>query len=70
MRTLLMLLCGAAHALGPTYTVDEFIDNRDGTSTLLVTCASGKPVRFTMPTKRISMLDEEALYQIIKLECK
>ena len=68
----LWLLVGyscAAHA-GPRYSVDEFRDNRDGTSTLVITCASGKELQFTIPTKRLNMLDEEGLYQIIKLECK
>jgi hypothetical protein len=54
----------------PSYSVDEFIDNRDGTATLLVTCASGKELRFRVDRKRLDKLDEEGLYQIIKLECK
>lgn len=68
----LWLLIGysCAASAGPQYSVDEFIDNRDGTSTLVVTCASGKELRFTIERKRLDMLDEEGLYQIIKKECK
>lgn len=54
----------------PTYEVNEFRDNRDGTATLLVTCANGKEIRFTVDRKRLDMLDEEGLYAIIVKECQ
>lgn len=70
MRTVALMLLLLNVAAGPRYSVDEFVQNHDGTSTLRITCASGKEISFTIPDKRLNMLDEEGLYRIIKLECK
>lgn len=53
----------------PRTTVDEFIDNRDGTSTLTVTCADGKSVRFTMKTSKLKSLNVDKIYETIIKEC-
>lgn len=55
---------------GPKATVDEFIDNHDGTATLLITCANGHEVRFTTSRKRIDMLDIDGIVAILAKECK
>lgn len=49
--------------------VDGFIDNKDGTSTLVVSCANGKQVRFSIATKRLKSLSVDAIYDVINKEC-
>lgn len=54
----------------PLADVEEFVDNRNGTATLRVVCANGNKVQFTVDRKRLDMMDVEAIYAIIYLECK
>lgn len=67
---ILSLLLPAAMALGPKAEIDEYVDNRDGSATLHITCANGRKVRFTTDKKRIHMLDLDGVIAILAKECK
>lgn len=52
------------------YEVDSFQDSKDGkTSTLIITCSSGKEVKFIMPIKKIDSLDTRSIYNKLQKEC-
>jgi hypothetical protein len=53
----------------PQADVESFTDNRDGTATLTVVCASGPKVTFRVDRKRLDMMDVDAIYAIVRLEC-
>ena len=50
-------------------TVDGFLQNKDGSSTLLITCADGKKVTFTVKTAKVKSLDADKIYETINKEC-
>lgn len=49
--------------------VEEYIQNKDGTSTLRIRCASGRIVTFTMRTAKIEDVNVDDIYNILLLEC-
>ena len=66
---LCLLACMAAQA-GPAFEIDEFIDNRDGTTcTLLVTCKGGRQLKLQFKRKQLDRINIERLYDHIDKEC-
>lgn len=49
--------------------IDSFSDNRDGTSTLQITCANGRQIFFTLPTRKIKDMRTDDIYSLIIKEC-
>lgn len=52
------------------YDVDGIIDNRDGTSTILISCPSGKTLTFKYLNKKFSSINTSSLGAIIDSECE
>lgn len=57
-------------AAGPITDIEEFIQNKDGTSTLVVSCVSGRVLRFTIKDKDLKNLNIDSLYAKLIAECR
>lgn len=52
-----------------SFEIDEFIDGRDGTATLVITCGNKKRLRIVFDRKRLNKIDIERLYDHLEGEC-
>lgn len=49
--------------------VEEFVQNKDGTSTLRIRCTSNRIVTFTIRTDKVKNLNVDGIYSILLTEC-
>lgn len=65
----LNLIVATALAAGPTTEIEEFIQNKDGTSTLVVRCVNDKILRFTVKDKDLKKVNIDTLFATLIAEC-
>ncbi len=49
--------------------IESFTDNRDGTSTLTIVCASNRKVTFRIPKSKLAGININNIYNILITEC-
>jgi hypothetical protein len=69
MPILIFFLVACAEVAFAAKPEVDFTSNRDGTSTLTITCTDGKTVPFTVDNKRLDMMDIDAIYTVLWKEC-
>ena len=67
--TAAIVLATAVAEAGTSFEIDEFIDGRDGTATLKVTCKSGYQVSVTFKRTKLDKIRINDLYDYIEETC-